>query len=52
LKVHLPETNTIAKAIVNRHGLQFNRSVTRMVLSGEPPGQMEQQYSVAALATG
>ena len=52
LKVHIPETNTPAKAIVNRHGLQFSRFVTRMVLSGEPPGQMEQQYSVAALATG
>jgi GNAT superfamily N-acetyltransferase len=52
LKVHIPETNTVAKAIVNRHGLQFNRFVTRMVLSGEVPGRMERQYSVAALATG
>jgi GNAT superfamily N-acetyltransferase len=51
-KAHIPETNTEAKAIVSRHGLQFNRFVTRMVLGGEAPGQMEQQYSVAALATG
>ncbi|MEO8613038.1 MAG: GNAT family N-acetyltransferase [Chloroflexota bacterium] len=52
LKAHIPEANTAAKAIVISHGLQFNRFVTRMVLGGETPGQMEQQYSVAALATG
>jgi GNAT superfamily N-acetyltransferase len=52
LKVHTPETNMDAKAIINRHGLQYNRFVTRMILGGKVPGQMAEQYSVAALATG
>jgi GNAT superfamily N-acetyltransferase len=52
LKVHTPEANFAAKTIVSHLGLQFNRSVTRMVLGGEVPGEMDRQYSVAALATG
>ncbi len=51
-KVHIPETNSASKQIASRYGLQYNRSVTRMVLSGKPPGEMNRQYSVAALATG
>jgi GNAT superfamily N-acetyltransferase len=52
LKVHIPATNIDAKAIVSRYGMAYNRFVTRMILNGEPPGEMEKQYSVAALATG
>lgn len=51
-KVHSPEPNTAARAIIERYGLELNRSVTRMVLGGKPPGTMQLQYSVAALATG
>jgi ribosomal protein S18 acetylase RimI-like enzyme len=51
-RVQSPANNPDAIAILERYGFSLSRYTTRMVYGGDPPGQMEQQYGVATLATG
>lgn len=52
IRLHIPEGNIKAKAIVSGCGFLRSGATTRMISSGKPPGNMEAQYAVASLATG
>lgn len=53
LRADVPAPNEAAIRIVQSLGFQqAERHITRMILSGQPPGQMERQYSVGSFTTG
>jgi hypothetical protein len=52
LHVSIPEPNTTAREIAERHDLTFDRYVTRMVYGKQPSGHMGEQYGIIAFMTG
>lgn len=52
LRTSIPEPNTVAREMVERHAMTIERPVTRMVYGGEPPGHMSDQYGIIAFMTG
>lgn len=51
--MHIPGTNHTASALVTRHGLELNRTNTRMIYQNGPiPPRMMEQFSIASPTLG